>query len=403
MRDSRRGRLGLLIGGFASAALATLASASVPALAGHAGHALKLADGRPSVAAASASYDQSARTLTVSWVTPARDLCAFDVLAADRLSARGLAEQGHAAEVSWPNNQGCALSPWTVPATFTNDFYVQVGFHCLKKPGQCAGVPGYDNGWSKPVKVILDKTAPIDCATAQTLARAVARPVWFPVPQPPGRLTPNTNALPIFVHGLEWLSGRRYFWLVREPHGANLGEIGIRSKIVAHVYLSNLHDVVKVLRLAGDGRLYAEWPTRGRYPDVTAAVARGETIPQFLTYLRSLGRIAWPARCAASAAYPGKNGKIVFVKGGDLWKIDADGRSLTRLTKTSKEESAPTWSLSGRCKAARARAGRPVRVEQDADREGEDPLGDSNGEPGRGFGEVVLKPHLAFEVREDLS
>jgi hypothetical protein len=248
-------------------------------------------------ATASASYDRSAGTLTVSWITPAPDLCAFDVLAADQISARGLAEKGHAVEVTWPDNQACAQSPWTVSAAFTNDFYVQVGFHCVKKPGQCAGVPGYDNGWSKPVKVTVSQTALIDCATAKTLKRAVARPVWFPVPQPPGRFTPDTNALPIFAHGLEWLSGRRYFWLVREPHGANLGEIGIKSKVVVHPYLSNLHYGVKVLRLAGDGRLFAEWPTLSRYPDVTAAVAKGATISQFLAYLRSLRRIAWPAGC----------------------------------------------------------------------------------------------------------
>ena len=142
----------------------------------------------------------------------------------------------------------------------------------------------------------------IDCATAKTLAAAPARPAWFPMPQPPGRFTANTNALPIFVHGLEWLSERRYFWLVREPRGANLGEIGVRSKVAAHPYLPKLHYEVKVLRLADDGRLFAQWPTFGRYPDLTAAVAKGETLPAFLTYLRSLRRITWPKGCGAGAA-----------------------------------------------------------------------------------------------------
>src|SRR5206468_12414017 len=36
-----------------------------------------------------------------------------------------------------------------------------------------------------------------------------------------------------------------------------------------------------------------------------------------------------------------------------------------------------------------------------ADGEGEDALCDSNGESGGCFGEVVLEPHLAFEVGED--
>jgi alpha-tubulin suppressor-like RCC1 family protein len=50
----------------------------------------------------------------------------------------------------------------------------------------------------------------------------------------------------------------------------------------------------------------------------------------------------------APTTAPHKNRKIVFVKSGDLWTIDADGRNLTRLTKTSKgEESAPAWSPDG--------------------------------------------------------
>src|SRR5581483_6964937 len=40
------------------------------------------------------------------------------------------------------------------------------------------------------------------------------------------------------------------------------------------------------------------------------------------------------------------------------------------------------------------------RVEQDAEGEREQSLGDADGEPGGGFGEVLLEPHLAFEVRE---
>ena len=112
----------------------------------------------------------------------------------------------------------------------------------------------------------------------------------------------NTNALPIFVHGLEWLSGRRYFWLVREPRGANLGEIGVRSAMVVHPYLPNLHYGLKVLRLADDGRLFAQWPTLGRHPDLTAAVAKGETLSEFLTHLRSLRRITWPTGCGPKPA-----------------------------------------------------------------------------------------------------
>ncbi len=50
---------------------------------------------------------------------------------------------------------------------------------------------------------------------------------------------------------------------------------------------------------------------------------------------------------SGSAAYPGANGKLVFAKNGDLWTIEADGRALTRLTKTRAGEYAPSWSPDG--------------------------------------------------------
>ena len=45
-------------------------------------------------------------------------------------------------------------------------------------------------------------------------------------------------------------------------------------------------------------RLYAEWQTSSRSrADLTYAVARGESVRQFVTFLRSLTRIVWPAGC----------------------------------------------------------------------------------------------------------
>lgn len=141
---------------------------------------------------------------------------------------------------------------------------------------------------------------PIDCATTVKMRQARTPPRWFPTPQPPGVFEANGTALPIFTRGLVWGSRAHYLWLGREQHGANLGEIGIESKTVARVFLGNIHAHVRVLRLAHDGRLFAEWPTLGRYPDVTAAVAKGQTVPQFLSFLRSLRRLAWPPRCQPS-------------------------------------------------------------------------------------------------------
>jgi Tol biopolymer transport system component len=48
------------------------------------------------------------------------------------------------------------------------------------------------------------------------------------------------------------------------------------------------------------------------------------------------------------AAHQGKNGKIVFVRGGDLWTIEANGSGLQRLTRTPKRgEANPRWSPDG--------------------------------------------------------
>ncbi|HVC88941.1 MAG TPA: hypothetical protein VNC40_16160 [Gaiellaceae bacterium] len=160
---------------------------------------------------------------------------------------------------------------------------------------------GAGAGRSTPGGNAHPQSAPIDCATAKALARAVVRPVWFPVPQPPGRLVLNAD-VPMFGPGLKWASGRHYVFLDRVPGGANLGE-PFPTK-AANPYLANFRGKVAVLRLAKveGGRLFAEWPTLGRPPDLTAAVANGETVSQFVAFLGSLRRITWPTRCRASAA-----------------------------------------------------------------------------------------------------
>jgi TolB protein len=54
--------------------------------------------------------------------------------------------------------------------------------------------------------------------------------------------------------------------------------------------------------------------------------------------------IAVAAAGCGGAARPLKNGKIAFVRGGDLWLIGPDGSGLTRLTKTAAKENKPGWS-----------------------------------------------------------
>jgi TolB protein len=57
--------------------------------------------------------------------------------------------------------------------------------------------------------------------------------------------------------------------------------------------------------------------------------------------------LALLAAGGSEAAFPGKNGRIVFVLRGDLWTIAADGTDLKRLTKTIARELGPSWSPDG--------------------------------------------------------
>lgn len=137
---------------------------------------------------------------------------------------------------------------------------------------------------------------PLGCELAKALARAAVRPGWFPFPQPAGyALQVNGDASPLFGRGLKWVAGTRYFWLARVPGGANLGDPD--AKLLAQPYLGNLGRRVAIVRLSFDPRIFAQWPTRGRYPDTTAVVAKGQSLEQVTRFLRSLRRISWPASC----------------------------------------------------------------------------------------------------------
>jgi Tol biopolymer transport system component len=55
-----------------------------------------------------------------------------------------------------------------------------------------------------------------------------------------------------------------------------------------------------------------------------------------------------PAAETAPQTAPGENGKIVFVRKGDLWVMGRRGGNETRLTKTEARETAPTVSPNGK-------------------------------------------------------
>lgn len=137
-------------------------------------------------------------------------------------------------------------------------------------------------------------TPVLSCATAKTLKAAMVRPVWFPLPQPAGRLVVNAT-VPLFGPGLEWATRGQYIFLGRVPGGANLGA-PFPTKVV-DPYLPNFHGKLQVWRLATvEGhRLYAEWQTfHGNRADLSYAVSRGKTVAQFVAFLGSLHPIVWP-------------------------------------------------------------------------------------------------------------
>jgi dipeptidyl aminopeptidase/acylaminoacyl peptidase len=50
---------------------------------------------------------------------------------------------------------------------------------------------------------------------------------------------------------------------------------------------------------------------------------------------------------AALATFPGTNGKIAFVQGGDIWAINPNGSGLGQVTSGPAEDRSPAWSPDG--------------------------------------------------------
>jgi TolB protein len=66
--------------------------------------------------------------------------------------------------------------------------------------------------------------------------------------------------------------------------------------------------------------------------------------------IRSLG-------AGESPAWSSDGSRIAFVRGGDVFTIRADGRGLTRVTRTAATEESPDWSPDGRLVYASNRGG----------------------------------------------
>src|SRR3954451_19195013 len=50
---------------------------------------------------------------------------------------------------------------------------------------------------------------------------------------------------------------------------------------------------------------------------------------------------------AAQASFPGANGKIAYVSGGDIWTMNPDGSAQLNLTNDAAVQGSPSWSPDG--------------------------------------------------------
>jgi TolB protein len=64
-------------------------------------------------------------------------------------------------------------------------------------------------------------------------------------------------------------------------------------------------------------------------------------------FLIVLAATAGLAASPAFATFPGQNGKIAFVRGGDIWTMNADGTGQVNLTNSAVPEAEPAWSPDG--------------------------------------------------------
>jgi uncharacterized repeat protein (TIGR01451 family) len=64
-----------------------------------------------------------------------------------------------------------------------------------------------------------------------------------------------------------------------------------------------------------------------------------------LVFVALLAALGLPA--SAHASFPGQNGKIAFVRDGDIWTMNPDGAAQVNLTNDAPVQSSPAWSADG--------------------------------------------------------
>jgi Tol biopolymer transport system component len=66
---------------------------------------------------------------------------------------------------------------------------------------------------------------------------------------------------------------------------------------------------------------------------------------KFVVIAAVLGLLTVPAY--AQATFPGLNGAIAFVSGGDIWTVNPDGSGMTQVTSGPEDDGGPAWSADG--------------------------------------------------------
>lgn len=79
----------------------------------------------------------------------------------------------------------------------------------------------------------------------------------------------------------------------------------------------------------------------------SAAVEDGE-VRRFLLAVTIGSALLVALPQTALGAFPGKNGRIAFVRSGDIWTIKPNGTGLQRLTHGPGNDWSPAWSATGR-------------------------------------------------------
>src|SRR5688500_13024989 len=66
-----------------------------------------------------------------------------------------------------------------------------------------------------------------------------------------------------------------------------------------------------------------------------------------LLVLAAAGLLAATLQAPAGATFPGRDGRIAFVRSGDIYSIRPDGTGITRLTSGSSTDGNPVWNPAG--------------------------------------------------------